>query len=145
LTVGIRADLRTYLAGSAAITAIVGSAPARIYAVRRPQASALPAIVLRCTGAVHDQHLKESAGRCVRTFELLCCGRKIADCETLAEAVRNRLNDFAGALGSTTVTSTVLVNEEDDFEEDELGGDEGTTVIALDYRLTYRESIPDHT
>jgi hypothetical protein len=49
--------LRARLTGAPAITALVGTAPARVYWVDRPQASALPAITLQVIDEPREQHM----------------------------------------------------------------------------------------
>lgn len=49
--------LRARLTGAPAITALVGNAPARVYWVDRPQASALPAITLQIIDEDREQHM----------------------------------------------------------------------------------------
>lgn len=49
--------LRARLTGSPAITALVGTAPVRVYWVDRPQTHALPAITLQIIDEPREQHM----------------------------------------------------------------------------------------
>jgi hypothetical protein len=133
----IRTDLRQYLATN--LTSIVGL---HIYPVVLPQTAGLPAITYaRITGG-HDHNLKQATGAAIPTFELDCWGATYDQADQLAEAVRQKMQGFSGAMGSTLVTSVLLDDEVDAFEPNDDGSDTGLYRITLKYRIQYRESIP---
>lgn len=76
------------------------------------------------------------------TFEIDCWADSYSGADTLAEAVRQELQGFSGTMGSDTVTSVTLDDEEDAYEPPDDGSDEGIFRITLRYRIQYRESKP---
>lgn len=136
---GIRADLLTYLAASAPLTALVAG---RVYWTRRPQGSALPCLVCnRITGG-YGHTLDGGAGWAQPTIQIDCIATSNAGAEAVAGALRDEMQGFAGTWTSTRVTSVILRNELDLYDADKVAGDIGTHRIALDYEIQHEETIP---
>lgn len=137
----VRGDLIAYLAGRAAIAALVSN---RVYRVKRPQGTPLPAIVVtRITGG-YGHHLEGGDGKASAVFQLSVFAETNAAAEAVAEAIRDAMQGFMGGTwGTTEVDSVILQNELDLFEEDATGGDQGTHHVVLEYLVVHTVSIPD--
>ena len=138
----IRSGLFSHLSGTAAITAIVGTSPKRIYPVFLPQGRPHPALIYKRIDGGHDHNLKGSAGHATGKFQIDALSDSYEGADTLAEAVRQAMDGFGGTFGSTDVRSVKLDDEEDDYVEPFDASDEGVFVITLTYSILYAESIP---
>lgn len=135
----IRAAIKQYLGGQAALTAIVED---RIFPVARPQSSDLPAIVFKRLNGAHAHWITGGAGRADPRFMVDCLAATYADADTLAEAVRTVMQGFSGTVNGVVITSVILDDEADDIDEPQDGTDRVAFHIPLIFKIQYRESIP---
>ena len=136
----IRTDLKTHLEAQTGITNLVST---RIFGIKRPQKNrTLPAITYERLSGGHDHTLSSAAGSAMPRFRIHCWATTYVGADTLAEAVRNEMQGFSGAMGSTTTHSVILEDESDEYEDPEDASDQGVYGIALDYLIRYVESLP---
>lgn len=144
---GIRQDLRTYLAAQSGITALLtANGKTRIFLSRIPQANppsaSFPAVLYRRSVGGHEHDLDGSAGIAVAQFEFHVADPDPTTVESVCEALRQELQGYRGAMGSSTIQRCTLDNEVDDYVESQIGDDEGFHITVLTYTIAYLESIP---
>lgn len=136
---GIRADLRTYLLADATISGLVGT---RIFGMRIPSRDTNADLILfyqTGSGDGHDLGLG-TGGWDARSFRFVAMSKTFTTAESIADAVRDKLKGYMGAIGSTTAYSVMLDNEEDAYFEAEDGSDAGIYTIHQDYTVIVQES-----
>ena len=135
-----RADLITLLRSQGPITDLVGE---RIYRLRRPVDTPLPAIVLSVQSAGREVTLSESTGVCDYVVRLDCLAESGAAAEDLADLVREAVHGFGGQrFGDTEFLSAALDEEGDGYVPPGDGSDEGIPIVIVRAFLLVRESIP---
>ena len=115
-SVAFEADLVTFIEADAPVAALVA---ARVYPLNLPQAPTMPAIVYQTISAVVLDHSHDGAGRVLRARVQMSCWA--ATYVALADALRAALDGYAGAMGDTTIGSTLLQNERDDWGSEQTG------------------------
>ncbi len=115
-----------HLLASAGVTALVGQ---RVTWLERPQASALPAIVLQRIGGQPDYAMDGPTGLAQSRVQVDCWGGAYATAKAVARAVVEGLSGASFAGSGMTVHGTFFDNERDFIESD-----------AADVRL-YRTSL----
>jgi len=126
-------------AAQSAITDLVST---RIYRTKRPQNTALPALVYLKTGGKDETH--QSGGTTLARARLLveCWASTPSGAEALRDAVRDAWHTFAGTITSGGQTVTVLRAElEDDGENDsppQDASDQASFLAEMDLSIWYR-------
>lgn len=145
-TTSIRAAIYSYFATHSAITALVGSNPARVCPVHLPETFARPALLYARAVGGHEHVLTGSAGYALTRFKLECLGDTYAQCDALAEAVRQAADGAENkTIGGVTILGMTIDEEEgdqDDYYPPIDASDAGVYVIRLFYDVMYLESIP---
>jgi hypothetical protein len=143
----LSSDLRNYLVSQATITAYTSTG--RIYPVRLPlklrTETSLPALTYWRRSGGHNHDLGGSAGTAMPAVQIDCWAASYETADKLAEAVRLKLQGFAGTMGSTsttTIQAITLDDEKDDFEPYDDGSDDGIFVRSQIYSIRYVETIP---
>lgn len=144
---GIRQDLRTYLAAQAGIQALLtANGKTRIFLSHIPQenpfSASFPAVLYRRSSGGHEHDLDASAGIAAPTFEFHVADPDPTVVESVCEAIRQELQGYRGAMGSSTIQRCTLDEEQDEYIESAIGDDKGFHVTVLTYTITYLESIP---
>lgn len=122
----IPADLVTYLQADVALDTLIDG---RVHRHRIPPDPTFPLIVYR---RVSTPELHVSAYVEPR-WQFDCWGETDTSADSVADALRDALEGFHGAMGSTHVHAMVL-NRIDDYDEDA-----GRWRVILDARLMYRD------
>ena len=108
-------DLRTFILADATVTGLV---VARMSPMRLPQNPTFPALVYTQISGPRDRNLSGPSGRVVARFQIDCWAKTYLQAQSLADAVRARLDGYQGTMGATVVGSVALENETDDLEEE---------------------------
>lgn len=133
------------LAGDSAITTQVGT---RIEPLVSEQTGAMPRIVYERVGSDHNRSLTgNTGGLCRATYDIDCIAATYATAKTLAELVRQRLDNFVGqiALPDATlehVNSVTLLDDDDDYSQPADGGGKGEYTVRLTFEVWYGETVP---
>lgn len=125
-------DLRAFLMADDTISGLVGS---RVYPNKLPENVAYPAIRYEQVSGVREYHLRGPSGRARPRISINAWATKYEDARGLADAIRRRLNGYAGTLGETEVGS-IKLESEIDFFEDEVK----VHRVAQDYMISFKET-----
>ena len=90
----IEATLRAYLAAHAGLAALVGG---RIYPIRLPQGTGLPAVCYRRVSGVRKHNVNGLTLVARPRFQFDCWAYSYAEAKAVAEEVRQALNGYHGA------------------------------------------------
>jgi len=142
--VSLETNLIAYLLSQSPVTALVGT---RIYKVRRPQATTLPAITVSKVGQEPSFYQAKASSAATARFQISCWGATQDAARSVAEAVRGELDGYrAGTWGSGGTATTILCADHlDDYDladEPNDGSDIATYQIASDYTVSYRKTVP---
>lgn len=138
---GIRADIRTYLAAQAGITALVST---RVYwvTVDHTKNAGADCIAYAFTSSSEGHHLATgTAGYDDRTIQIYCRSKDADAAEDIADAVRAAMKGYKGAAGSSTLLSVMLLDEVDGYDESDDGSYIGQYVITQTYFLKRTETL----
>lgn len=104
--------MRNALAADASVAALIGT---RIYPVLAPASAQMPLVTWRRSGIQRQQTLSRPMGMPRVTVEFSIYGVTYENAREIADAMRQVLDGYGGAEGTTTVNQTSLENESDDF------------------------------
>lgn len=99
----VQSALATYLKTVGAITALVGTTPARIRAFERKQGEILPAITYFVVDSQIDASWQGISGLTRSRIQIDCWSDEHAESLTLFAAIRAATDGFKGVFGSDTV------------------------------------------
>jgi hypothetical protein len=133
--VTIGTALRAHLLGDAAIAALV---VARIYPLRLPQKTVLPAIVLTRISTVRYGHLRGNEALARPRYQVDAWATTHDAATELGGLVRQRLNGYAGLWSDgespeTSVYTKILFDSEQDLFDEDISG--GSCRHSADYFL----------
>jgi hypothetical protein len=132
--------LYTYLGANAGVSALVST---RIYPVVLPEGKALPALVFQRISSDRHYHLSGYSQLCYARMQITSLATTPEGARGLAEAVRNALDAYAGAMGSTTVQSCMMDNEVELPSEGSADHEpDFVFAVAQDYLISYTEAEP---
>lgn len=133
-----------YLQTQTGVTDAVGT---RVYPLVSPQTAIYPHITFQRIAVPHVHHMASASGivlQCLVQFD--CWAHDSVTCRTVSEALRaafdGRLSFLMGGTGGVTVSSIQLADEDDDYEAPTDDSDQGIFRTRMDFRFTYRESVP---
>lgn len=127
-------DLRTFITGSTAITALVSS---RVHYNYAPISSAKPHIWFRVTNDNEPLTMDGAGGLHDSNVDVECVGLTEDSAQGVADAVKNRLHGYKGALGNITCKAAFVDDKDDDYIPFSVQSDEGSHVIAYNVRVWY--------
>ena len=134
----MRKQIYHTLNNTAALTAIVSD---RIYPQRVPKSDATPYVVFDITGRTDGYNQDGNNGYIQKTFDVVCAGSSIAECESVADEVFTALDIKNTQIGDTgdkiDVDSIKLDTESDDFFLFD-GSEDGVRTITYTYTIYYR-------
>ena len=123
------------LKAEATVTAIVGSAG--VYITKAPQGTKLPFVVIDQSDTEEFNSL-DGTGRLRRMgFALDCIASTSVGAETLADAVREYIDDYTGTAGTFTIKAVILNGEAQGYDPPNDGSDVGWHIITLDLDIFY--------
>ncbi len=131
----IGAALRAHLLGDAAIAAVV---VARVYPLRLPQRTVLPAIVLTKISGVRYGHLRGNDALARPRYQVDSWAATHDAATALGALCRQRLNGYAGdwtdsESPATTVTVKIFIDGDQDLFDEDISG--GSCRHSADYFL----------
>lgn len=150
----IEFDLITYLNSVSGVTTLVGN---RISTDKLPQAKttsstdvgALPAITVHTITGGEDTHLTGAAPHSIPRVQLSVWARGRVKASQVRESLRNALHGFPQAQGhsgvwatTTIVGSVVFESGPFLYEEDKVGGDQGTYHQPIDLTIWFKQPVP---
>lgn len=124
----IAQDLRTYIAGTTAISSLVST---RVHYAQLPQSSVYPHIWFRVTSDEIPRTMDGAGGIHEAYFDLECAGTTPASAQSVADAVVTRLDGYKGTVGSETAAGIFLSGKSDEYIPYSNQSDEGVHVIAF--------------
>lgn len=136
----IAPDVRTYLLTKSTISGVVGT---RIYANKLPEKNVTyPCIVMALVTQLPQHHLQGGAGYAESRVQLDVYSTTAAARDSLAEALRDELQGYSGAMGSSTVSSCVCRSIRDLYEEPIDASDVGLYRNSSDYWMRHSQAVP---
>lgn len=120
----------------AALTALVGTNPARIYWMRAPQGSPKPYVVLQAISSVPDVTHGGPSGLVAARVQADCYSDSYGTAKTVARAVTGRLSGFRGS-SSGVVFDGVFKDAERDEYEDEASTDK-LFRVSMDFIIWHK-------
>lgn len=140
----LETGLYAYITGSSVITGLVSD---RVFPNAIPPGDAFPCITFNRIGSEQPHHLTAAAVVQSARIQIDCWGKDpdgdgYEDCANIAEALRNRLDGYRGAMGSVTVKTCHLHDQRDDYEAPADGSGVGIDRISQEYLMWYSVSLP---
>lgn len=138
----LREAVRAWLAGQAAVSAIVGQ---RIYFGVPSQMAAYPCLVVTVPHRSYGHNLSGADGTSVATVEITAVASYESQCVALAEAIRDFADGFRGPQSGVAIMSCSL---DEPAEADPVpdvapdGSDDRIYRVTLDYRIKHRVPVP---
>lgn len=140
------ASVKTFLADSTAIATLVAD---RLYALRAPQSSVFPYIVLDQISDSPEYVLTGESGQSRLTAQIDCYTREpngFFTVKRLADAVRNRLSGYGGLLDETVWASKATMIRNNILTEPATdGSDIPIRRVSMDFEFVYGHAVPDFT
>lgn len=127
-------DLRTFIVGSTAVTALVST---RVHYNRIPQSSARPHIWFRVVSDTEERTMDRVGGLHEAYADVECVALSESSAQSIADAVKDRLDGYKGAAGNATVQGSWLRDKDDDYVPFSIESDEGAHVIAFSLHAFY--------
>lgn len=141
----IKGDLVTYLRAFPGLTALVGTRVAFHHAAQswRTSAGAVQAsVVIQQIDGDHKHHTRGATGRVIGRFQLTCIDDDGVGGEAVAEQVRQALDGYRGAMGSTWISMCNLADQRSEHVPPSDGGGLGTYVESMDYMIGWTVTVP---
>lgn len=136
-------DLRARLVGDNAISGMVGT---RIRMNRSEQSDTLPRIVLTQVSGDHDHHLTAAAGHASGRVQINCHASSPVEADSLAEAVRLRMDGFRGEMNSGVFVHSCHLDDERMLYDPPQEGQHasgGVDTKQLDYLIGWGVPVPN--
>jgi hypothetical protein len=127
-------DLRTYIAASTAINQYTST---RIHYAQVPQSSAYPHVWFRITSDTEERTMDGAGGIHEAYVDLECAGLTQTSAQTVATALKDRLDGYAGTMGNSSCKACFLRDKDDDYIPFSNQSDEGVVVIAFTAHTWY--------
>ncbi len=127
-------DLRTLMTSTTAITALTST---RIHYNHSPQTSARPQIWFRTSSDTEERTLDAAGGLHEAFLDIECIGETEADAQAVADAVKNLLDGYRGAVTSHSAQGIFVSDKDDQYFPKSINSDDGRHVVAFDARVFY--------
>jgi hypothetical protein len=121
------------LLATSGVTALIGE---RVYPGVRPQASAVPAVVLNLISAIPSYSDDGEDGIQEDRLQIDCWGETYASIKALAHAVRAALSGFRGTVEGVDIRYIVL-DREQDLQESGTNASDYPVRVSMDFLVTY--------
>ena len=133
----IEKELVSFLRENKDVTDIVGL---RIFPIRIPQNSFLPAIAYQTFFSEHIIDLKGESDLAIPRIQFSCFARTYKESKVLSLKVLAKMQGFRGIAGNANVLSIILSNLFDlPFQPPGDGSDLATYGVALDFIVSHRK------
>lgn len=127
-------DLRTFILGSTSVTSLIST---RCHYNLIPQISARPNVWLRVASDTEERTLDGVGGLHDATVDVECVGLTESSVQDVADAIKDRLDGYKGAMGNATCQAAFLRDKDDDYIPFSNQSDEGAHVISFTLNLWY--------
>src|SRR5688572_24531735 len=117
------------------IASLDTAAGSRVHLGNAPQNTALPVIVIRRTGGSTPKTLGNVSLFARAQFSINVIANEYADAYPIANAIKDSLHGFRGAMGDSSVQSSRCVSEPSDGSE--IDGDKVTRWLTQDYLIVH--------
>lgn len=125
--------LRTFLIAGASVTTIVGQ---RVHQNMVPESSAPPYLWFRRSRTDEPRTLDGgSPSGYEQFFDIECVSEDLSEAQTLAYAVRDRLNNYRGSFADSTVKGIFVEDHSDDYVPRSVSSDDVAHVAALSVQI----------
>ena len=124
------------LASDGTVSGLVGT---RIRPAMLRQEDALPALVYNVIANVHVNHVSGLAGLSHARIQVDCWAASHSAAETLAAAVRARLDGWSGSSGGVSVTGSLIIEDNYGDALSLMDDDTMRGRITIDISVWYRE------
>lgn len=133
-------DIRSRLIADAGVSAIT----TRIAMSISRQSDGLPRMTLHTISGNHEHHMTAAVGLVQARIQIDCHSTSAVNADALAEAVRQSLDGYRGAIGSTNVSTCHLADERSLVTPPVDGRDQtgGVFTKQLDFLIGYRVTVP---
>lgn len=135
----IEIELRKYLIAQSGISDIVGS---KVHPEVLPTAGQYPQVTYHVISRKHLHNLDGGAGATIDRIQIDCWSYDYSVMLDLADAIRDKLDGFRGAMGDAYVLDVKLDQETDLHELPDDGTDNVLYHRACDYIVFSREAVP---
>jgi hypothetical protein len=110
----IESALRSILINDATVKAIT----TRCYPVTIPQSPTYPLILYTKISGDRDHALRGASGHAHPRFQIEAWAETYTGAKTLADAIRNALDDYSGTAAGTVIHSCLIESERDTYESE---------------------------
>lgn len=125
------------LTNSTGVTSVVSS---RIYNGTVPQETDMPFVMFRRERTQRYRTLDGPNGLVEADFEVNCVGLRAGQLLTLADEIRQALDNYSATVAGIDVHRIMLDDESEELEVEVSGGEEMVRRRALDFRVWYYET-----
>lgn len=134
--------LVSYLNSIAGITAQAGT---RVYPAPAPEDATYPLIVYQRISTVRVRSMLGGSQLAKARLQINAHAQTYAAAKTLADEIRNALDDYAGTMGTVNVSGCFLEDDADmpDVSPDLLGN--RLYGVRMDFLIGYQETVPTHS
>ena len=130
--------IRTFILGSTGVSALVGT---RCHYTQIPGASAKPHVWFRVSSDTEERTMDGVGGLHEASGDIECVADSPAVAQSVAAAVKSRMDGHSGSIGSSTGThraqGVFLRDKDDDYVPYTNQSDEGAHVVAFGMQLWY--------
>lgn len=127
-------DLRTFITGSTALTALVST---RVHYNYAPISSARPNIWFRVTNDNQPLTMDGAASIHQANVDIECVGLTESDSQAVADAIKARMHGYKGTMGQITCNGAFMDDKDDDYVPFSNQSDEGAHVVSFNLNLWY--------
>ena len=122
-------DLRTFTMADSTVASLVGD----MHELHVPQVESKPYIYFARISSEDERSLDSAVGEepFRNLFIVECWAETPEDADTAAGAVRDRLNNYRGTMGSRTVQGVFVSSQSDEYDPRGDGSDRGFYLSAL--------------
>jgi len=110
----IETALRYILINDATVKAIT----TRCYPVTLPQSPTYPLILYTKITGMRDHTLRGASGHAHPRFQIEAWAKTYTGAKTLADAIRDALDDYTGTASGTVIGSCLIDSERDDYQKE---------------------------
>ena len=141
-------DIREHLQADLMTVHPVTGVGARVYAGRRPQGTALPCLVWRCTKATRGETLEDDSGERTAQFEIVIWAASLQACLAIKDELDERYHgtegyEFGGqaspAVDPLDMGSSRLIDEYDGDRVSDTYDDAGAFPLTLVFEFQWVE------
>lgn len=130
----IRSGLRTYLLTISEVDALNGD---KVYVSKSPQGAADTHVVIERVDDDHNNALDGTGGTVFADFDIDCKAKTPLEADTLAEAIKDEIDDYTGSMGDETCLAVIFNGFDHRNEPIDDRGDAVRYVTTLAVQIQY--------